>query len=256
MKSIPPSGLRVETLADPEALARRAADLLVACLRRKPDSLFCLASGGTPMRAYELLAACALKRPGLVRRLRLLKLDEWHGLEMDDPATCEAYFRRLLVEPLGLGDRHCGFNSHPAEPEAECDRVRSWLAANGPIDVCVLGLGVNGHIGLNEPAATLQPFAHMARLAPASLKHGMLRQVRTPPRHGLTLGFFELLQSREILLLVSGAEKRKPLGRLLKGGITTAFPASFLWLHPRVTLLCDQPALPEMQNAECRMQNV
>lgn len=231
--------LKPEVSPDHESLSRHAADWVAARLRTRPDALLCLASGGTPTRTYELLAG----QPRLLQRAHLLKLDEWGGLAMNDPATCESYFRRLLPARLGRGQRLHGFRSRPADPEAECRQVRAWLADHGPIDVCILGLGVNGHLGFNEPAAALQPFAHVAKLSATSLNHGMLSSARSRPGYGLTLGMADLLESGEILLLVSGRHKRAVLRRLLAGAVTPRLPASFLWLHPRVTLLCDAAAL-------------
>jgi galactosamine-6-phosphate isomerase len=103
----------------------------------------------------------------------------------------------------------------------------------------VLGLGVNGHLGFNEPGSDLQPHAHVAHLSPASLAHAMLSQTTVRPTFGLTLGMADILQSHRILLLVSGAAKREPLDRLLASPISTQFPASLLSHHASVTLLCD-----------------
>ena len=227
-------------LPNHEAMSRAAVRWLARRLRARPNALLCLASGGTPERTYQLLA----RQPALLRRARLLKLDEWGGLATDDPATCESYFRRLLAEPRRRGQTLHGFRCRRRDPDAECRRVNAWLDANGPLDVCVLGLGVNGHLGFNEPAPALHPFAHVATLSSASLKHGMLSAARERPAYGLTLGMANLLASREILLVVSGPHKRAALRRLLAGGVTTRFPATFLWLHPRVTLLCDEAAIP------------
>lgn len=120
--------------------------------------------------------------------------------------------------------------------------MSAWLAENGPIDLCVLGLGLNGHLGFNEPAKTLQPFAHVAELSATSLSHGMLADGGTRPTYGMTFGIAEILASRSILLIVQGASKREPLRRLLQPGLDPEFPGTFLWLHPRVTLICDEAA--------------
>jgi galactosamine-6-phosphate isomerase len=127
--------------------------------------------------------------------------------------------------------------------ETECARVAKWLDENGPIDLCVLGLGANGHIGFNEPAAFLQPHAHVAQLTDASLAHSMVKRCNTRPTCGLTLGMVDLLRSRHILMLVTGASKRRPLERLISGRITTEFPASLLQLHSDVQLICDTAAM-------------
>jgi galactosamine-6-phosphate isomerase len=183
------------------------------------------------------------REPELFRSLRILKLDEWGGLEMNDPSSCEGQLRDYLIEPLGVSSaRYISFTSNPANPPAECARVGRLLKEEGPIDLCVLGLGMNGHIAMNEPAASLQPWTHIAQLAESTLRHPMLTGSRTVPTYGLTLGMAEILSSREILLLVSGTNKREPLKCLLKREITTNFPASLLWLHPNCTLLCDREA--------------
>jgi galactosamine-6-phosphate isomerase len=232
-----------QIFSDHEQLSRHAADWLFERLRPRPTSLVSLAAGSTPGRTYELLAERGKREPAVVAHARWLKLDEWGGLAMDDPATCEFQLRRTLIAPLSAVDRYTAFESQPAEPAAECARIAGWLAANGPIDLCVLGLGMNGHLGFNEPADRLTPHAHVAELAEASMTHAMLKQTTGRPTFGVTLGIADLIQAREVLLLVSGATKRSPLKRLLSGQIETQFPASFLHLHPRVTALVDAHAI-------------
>jgi len=231
---------------DHEAMSQAAARCLQQELRERPSSLLCLATGGTPGRAYDVLREQARANLSLFRRARLLKLDDWGGLEMDDPGSSEYYLQQHLVRPLRLQRRYTAFLSNPTNPQKECARIRAWLQRHGPIDVCVLGLGLNGHLAFNEPAPFLQPHAHVARLSAASLRHSMVALSRTKPRYGLTLGMADLLQARHVLLLVSGKAKRSPLTRLLQGEgqITPRFPATFLWLHPNVTLLCDRAARP------------
>jgi galactosamine-6-phosphate isomerase len=234
--------IRPDVFADHEAMSRHAAEWLVARLREQPAGLFCLASGSTPTRTYSLLAAHYVTEPALFSEIRVVKLDEWGGLAADDPASCEYHLRRTLIDPLGLGARYVSFNGQAADPQAECARIADLLAVNGPIDTCVLGLGINGHLGFNEPAGELQPDAHVAKLSEASLKHGMLASARSSPTFGLTLGMADLLQARQVLLLVSGGAKAAPMRRLLEGRITTHFPASLLGLHSQVKLYCDAEA--------------
>jgi galactosamine-6-phosphate isomerase len=234
-----------QVFSDHETLSRAAAKCLELRLIEQPKSLFCAATGATPHRTYQLLAERYLDRPSLFEQLHLLKLDEWGGLERDDPASCEQFLRESLVEPLQLQARYTAFDSRPSVPDDECRRVASWLEQHGPIDICVLGLGANGHVGFNEPAAALQPHAHVAALADTSLQHSMLGRARSRPTYGLTLGMADLMSARHILLLVSGAGKRDPLKRLLSGTISTEFPASLLVLHPRVELFCGHDALIE-----------
>jgi galactosamine-6-phosphate isomerase len=229
-------------LSDHEDLSRFAKDQLVQQLRAKPDSIFCLAAGTTPQRTYELFREHYVLEPDLFARLRIIKLDEWGGLAPDDEASCEQFLRRLLIDPLRMHDRYVGFMGRPADGAAECSRIAGWLERHGPIDTCVLGLGMNGHLGFNEPAPALQAHAHVAQLSSASLSHSMLARAKDRPTFGLTLGMADLLHSRHALLLVSGESKRTPLGKLLEGAISTEFPASLLALHLSATLVCDRAA--------------
>lgn len=232
--------LQPQVFADHEALSQHAAAWLAERCVSSPNSLLCLAAGSTPSRTYQLFAEHM--RSGAASELRFIKLDEWGGLTMANAATCEQQLRRELIEPLGAAERYVAFESSPRDPIAECARVANWLTAHGPIALAILGLGVNGHLGFNEPAAALQPHAHIAELSGASLGHVMIQGSTDQPRFGLTLGMADLLQARGVLLLVSGAAKRAPLSRLLTGEISTQYPASLLHLHPRVTLLCDSAA--------------
>jgi galactosamine-6-phosphate isomerase len=237
------SNLNIEVAESYEAMSRQAERLIVAELKSKPPLILCASAGSTPTRTYELLAREYSLQPRLFERMRVIQIDEWGGLPSGSPTTCEADLRAKLLEPLHISkDRFVGFRSDEPEPEAECQRVAHWLGVEGPIDICILGLGQNGHIAMNEPAAAFVAHSHVARLARSSLNHPMLRNFARKPRFGLTIGIGDILRSRKILLLVNGLHKRAALQRLCKPEITTRFPASFLWLHPQVTVLCDRMA--------------
>jgi galactosamine-6-phosphate isomerase len=237
---------RVEVFDDYEAMSRAAAAQIHEALRRKPDLLLCAATGASPTGTYERLADLRNAAPAEFESMRVIKLDEWGGLPMDDFGSCESYLRRHLLEPLGIGDdRYVGFESRPEDGEEECREIREWLDRQGPIDIAVLGLGANGHVALNEPADSLKPFAHVSALDPSSLSHAMLRMSRSRPQYGLTLGLGELLQARRVILLVSGHGKRAVFERWRKAELSTRFPASFLHLHPRLSCLCDREAFED-----------
>ena len=227
---------------DYEAMSHRAAVFIERAARKEPDLLLCLATGSSPTRAYEMLGEAAAKEPSLFSRVTVVKLDEWGGLPPDHPATCETYLRRLVLAPLHVtAERYLGFVGDARPPRAECDRVAAALFGRR-IGLCVLGLGINGHVGFNEPGDALHAHAHVATLAPESQAHPMVRDTGAAVSYGLTLGMADILQSRRVLLLVNGPHKHEPLTRLTTGAITTHFPASLLWLHPDVTCLCDEAA--------------
>jgi len=247
------SPLRIEIVANHEDLSRRAERHVLSALRRKPDLLLGVATGATPARTYERLVARASAASGPFRRLRVLGLDEWLGLPAGHPATCETYIRERILGPLRIPrSRFHGFRAASARPPAEALRLSRWLERHGPIDLCLLGLGRNGHLLMNEPADALRPRAHVATLAESTRRHSMLTGVRLAPRRGLTFGVAEVLRSRNILLLVSGRHKRRALARMLEGTVSTSCPASFLWLHPDVTVLCDRAAAPVPRKGHSR----
>lgn len=221
---------RCSTVAE---LNQKAADIIISELNKKPQSLFCTATGNSPTGIYKLLAE--RKDAINAKGLSLIKLDEWYGLPMDHPASCEYYLQKHLTGPLGITSV-TGFDSN-AEPEAECNRINDYLTNSGPIDICVLGLGQNGHIGFNEPADFLHPHAHLSALSETSLHHPMIQGSGIDVKYGLTLGLADILQSRKIILPVFGQNKRAIMQRLMEGKVSTHLPASLLWLHPNTECL-------------------
>ena len=231
--------MRFTVLPDREALDRAAAALIWEAARAKPDPLICLASGDTPTGTYALLA----QEPEHLASARFIQLDEWAGLGAEDSASCAAYLKRTLLGPLAVPpERRIDFRGDAEDAAAECRRVAAALEAAGPIDLCILGLGLNGHLALNEPAESFDPFCHVATLAEQSRTHPMLAETAAPVRQGLTLGLGDILRARRILLMVSGAAKRAPLAQLAARRVTPTFPASFLWLHGDAVCLCDRDA--------------
>ena len=235
--------LQVCITRDHDAMSKQAASIIVADLKKKPDLLLCASAGATPGQTYTYLAREYARGSKVFDKLRVIQIDEWGGLPKRSPASCETYLRSKLISPLRIGDdRFVGFKSGASRLDAECRRISKWLAAQGPIDICILGLGLNGHIAMNEPAPTLKPAAHVGKLALSSRHHAMLKGLTRKPTYGWTLGVGEILHSRKILLLVSGKSKRKALNRLMAPEVTSRFPVSFLWLHPNATVLCDAEA--------------
>jgi galactosamine-6-phosphate isomerase len=225
-------------------MSRRAAALIIQAIRDNPMLVLCAATGATPLGTYQQLAEEYRVQPDLFAQMRVVKLDEWHALARHDPATCEVFLQNHLLHPLAIPEpRVIGFRSDVTVAEAECRRVAGQVAAWGKIDLCLLGLGVNGHLGLNEPGETLQARCHVARLAESTRGHSMLHAVKQRPAHGMTLGMADLLQSRRILLLVSGSHKRNVLRRMLDGSISTHLPASLLHVHRDTHVLCDREAI-------------
>lgn len=236
--------MQITQCTDYQKMSSQAASLVLEEIQKKPDLLLCAATGSSPEGLYGELARRATSDPLPFSQLRIIKLDEWGGIPEKHPVSCEYFIGEKLLTPLGIpAERYISFASNPENPETECNRIRSRLEREGPIDICILGLGLNGHLGFNEPAPQLEPFSHVATLTEKSLQHSMIASLESKPTYGLTLGMQEILTSRKIIMLVSGKEKREVTEQFIKGKISTHLPASLLWLHQDVECLMDRGAM-------------
>ncbi len=222
-------------------MSRKGFEIVKTEIDRKPDLLFCVASGGSPSGLYSEMTEHHKLDPEFCSSLRVIKLDEWGGLEPGSTFTSEFDVQGKFILPLKISqDRYLTIDPFTDDPAAACAEIKADLKGAGPIDVCILGIGVNGHIGLNEPAEALTPGFHVCKLAETTLNHGMIKALNQPPTFGMTMGVGDILSSKKIILFISGSGKKEAFGRLLKEEVATQFPASLLWLHPNVDVLVDQ----------------
>lgn len=210
-------------------LSLAAADFFYDQIPPNQSFTLCPAAGNTPKQTYGFFVERAKKEKLVVDHIRIVMLDEWLGLPYDHPASCRHQILRELIQPLQVIN-HFTFNCSGDDREIN----RFFQAQEGAVDLCILGLGSNGHIALNEPGDTLQPYCHRAFLSEESQGHPMIQEVDPKPKFGITLGMQEILNSKSILLLVSGISKKKAFSEMITKNISTKLPASFLWLHPKV----------------------
>ncbi len=235
-----PSGIRFTRFKDSTALANAAAELVLSQLRRASRLLFCPAAGSSPIETYKILANRAAENHTLFNRVHLVMLDEWLGLPDSHPSTFLFQIQSQLIEPLKI--THSQLFHSDRDPLPQAKEMSRFLDVEGPLDLTLLGLGRNGHLGLNEPGEHMVPSTHVALLKPETLEHPMIQDVLEKPTHGITLGMKEILESTNILLLVSGENKRAVLKKLRHQEVTPTFPASFLWLHRGVECFYDAAA--------------
>ena len=225
-------------------MSKRGFEWIKEAVDKKPNLLFCVASGGSPSGSYAELAAYREQHPDFGSALRVIKLDEWGGLEANSPFTSELDVQRKFVQPMGISqDRYWTLDPYTQNPEGECAAMEQVLEREGPLDICILGIGVNGHIALNEPGEEHQLPFHVSQLADSTLANGMLKTLQQPPSFGMTIGLRGILQAKLILLFVAGSGKKEAFEQLKQEQVRGQFPASFLWLHPNVQVLVDQTAV-------------
>lgn len=225
-------------------MSHLSCDSIISDLKENPKRLICAATGNSPLGLYKNFASIYKDEPEIFKELAIVKLDEWGGINSEELNSCETFILQKILGPLNISeDRYISFKSNPVSPEKECDRVQGQIQKKGTIDICILGLGQNGHIGFNEPAKVLTPNCHVAQLSQESLQHQMVNTMKNGPTYGLTLGMGDILQSKKIILLLTGSDKKSVIDKLLTKKITTYLPASFLWLHGNVECYIDLNAI-------------
>lgn len=222
-----------------EQMSKAAAASISEMLGHKRDAVLCTATGNSPTGLYREWVSAAQSNPGLFAAARIVKLDDWLGVPPDHPASCDYYLRHNVVDPLRISsDRYLAFRPDAADPAQECERVQTELDRRA-LDVCILGLGVNGHVGLNEPAPSLEIGCHVARLTDETRTHGLLATLDVKPTHGVTLGIGDILRARKIVLLITGRGKERAFAALLAGKLTTALAVSLLAVHADLDVFVD-----------------
>jgi glucosamine-6-phosphate deaminase len=224
------------------ALARRIAD----ALGEKRSLVLGLASGRTPVEAYAELRRMHAAGDGDWSRASTFNLDEFAGLGASHPGSFRQFMQRHLFNGVNVSSSRVHFlNGAAADLEAECNRYESAIRAAGGIDLQILGIGGNGHIGFNEPGDALFVRTHRVALLPSTRRDNAALFGDDParvPTEALSMGIGTILQARRIVLVATGATKTECIAQTLNGRITTHLPASLLQVHPDVELLLDREA--------------
>lgn len=274
--------MEVVVVADPGEGVALVAGAIAALVARRPAAVLGLATGGSPEPLYDELARRSAAGEVDLRRVEAFLLDEYVGLPPSHPASYRAVIRRQVVEPLGLDPtRVHGPDGRAGDLAAECRRYDASIAAAGGVDLQLLGIGVDGHIGFNEPGSSLGSRTRLKTLteqtvadnrrfftgggtgggtggdeaSPAADATDATHATGAPrdtdragacegevPRHVLTQGIGTILEARHLVLMAWGAAKAPAVARTVEGPLTAMVPASALQLHPHATVVVDEAA--------------
>ncbi|WP_213815976.1 glucosamine-6-phosphate deaminase [Glaciihabitans sp. dw_435] len=235
-------------VSDMAAAGELAADAILALVAQKPDAVLGLATGSTPLAVYRALAA----KGADLSRVRGFALDEYVGLPPGHPESYRAVITRDVVEPLGLdpalvrvpGDRG------PLET-AGADYERAIIEAGG-IDLQILGIGTDGHIGFNEPGSSFASLTRVKTLT-AQTREDNARFFDSPadvPVHCITQGLGTIQRARHLVLLAFGEGKAAAIAAAVEGPITASSPGSAIQLHAHVSVLVDEAAASRLANVD------
>lgn len=230
--------MNITIVNDYEELSQKASEILYEEIEKNDGLRCCLATGSSPTGMYEKFCERILENKKDISKVDWVKLDEWVGIPLANSSSCESYIRKYILNPLEIKeDNYLSLNSESKDLVGECKRVEDELRKQA-IDVCILGLGVNGHLGLNEPSTSLSVSTHIVELDSKSKQHPMLSNQKVTK--GISLGMSAILQSKKIIFLVSGRSKVDAYKNLMKKNISTLNPASLLWLHNNVELIVEK----------------
>ena len=223
-----------------DQMCRRAANLISAQIILKEDCVIGLATGSTPLGIYSLLAYWYQKSDLDFSQVRTVNLDEYCGIPFEDPQSYHYFMRANLFSKINISPINTHIpNGLAADVQAECKRYDALISGLGGIDLQLLGIGRNGHIGFNEPADVFSKNTTCVTLSEDTIVSNarFFKGIADVPRSAITMGMQSIMGSRKIILAASGKEKEEIVHQAMNGPITPKIPASILQLHPDTTIL-------------------
>jgi glucosamine-6-phosphate deaminase len=236
--------MNIEIVSSYDALSDRAAAIMLAAIRSKPSLVLGLPTGRTPEGMYARVVATCTRQYHCFRDVTTFNLDEYAGIPPTHPGSYRVYMHEHLFHAIDIDAARTHIpRGDAADLAAECTRYEAAIREAGGIDLTFLGLGQNGHIGFNEPGTPFDARTRVIKLTESTRKaNASLFEDGSVPDCAITMGIGTILESRAIVLLASGASKRAAVARLRSGDVDESFPASALWRHPNVTVICDEDA--------------
>ena len=241
--------MRIIITRNYEELSRRAASFVAGQLKEKPSSVLCFATGSTPLGAYEEIAKLHKKGEADFSKVFTFNLDEYYGLADDHPQSYHYFMSEHLFRHVNIKKGKSLIPDGKVRNIEEYCKQYEWeIKQKGGIDLQLLGLGSDGHIGFNEPASSLGSRTRLKTLDEQTVKDNsrFFNSEKDVRRYVLTMGIGTIMEARKIVLLVSGENKASILQKVVEGPVTSMVPASALQLHPNAVLIADEPAASKL----------
>lgn len=237
--------MQIIKVKDYKELSRKASSILASQLILKPKSVIGLATGSTPIGTYEELIR--LYKEGIISFSEVItfNLDEYCGLESSDINSYCNFMKTKLFNHIDIKEENINIPNGVAEDvQRECEDYEKKIEKSGGVDIQLLGIGRNGHIGFNEPSSKFQSKTFLVNLDEDTINANsrFFNSIEDVPKQAISMGIKTIMSSKKILLLASGEEKAEILYRTIYGDIIPEIPASILQLHPDVTIITDEKA--------------
>ncbi|HEX2968964.1 MAG TPA: glucosamine-6-phosphate deaminase [Bacteroidales bacterium] len=225
-------------------LSLATAELIADIISDKPDSLLCFPAGETSIGTFKELIRLNKERQISFSKCRIVGLDEWVGLGEMRSENCFSFLKKHFFDHIDLSsERMCFFNSESSDLQHEVEETDNFIKEYSPIDMILLGAGMNGHLGLNEPGSSFDLCSHLVELDNTTKSTGQKYfSGKVKLSRGITIGLKQILESKTAILQLSGKHKALVAGRMLKDEVSVRFPASALKLHQNSYLMIDKDA--------------
>ena len=226
-----------------DEMSKRAAKIIAAQVTIKSDSVLGFATGSTPIGLYSELGRMYSEEEVDFSEVTTFNLDEYYPIKKSNEQSYDYFMRKNLFSKINVKDENIHLpNGEAEDPQKECEFYEKMIEKSGGIDLQVLGIGRNGHIGFNEPNSVLVPSTHLTKLTENTINSRFFDSFDDVPKQALTMGISTILNAKKIIILASGANKRKAVAELINGEINPKNPATMLKTHHDVTLFCDKEA--------------
>ena len=233
-----------------ESISARAAESVIEVIRSKKHTVLCTASGDSPAGLYKKLVAYIQQNNIDISGVTFIGLDEWLGMNGNDEGSCRYNLNNQFFHPLNVEEKNIAFfDGRALDPKMECKRIDDAIEAYGGIDMAIVGLGMNGHVGMNEPGTSPDLHSHVAEIDPITQQVGQKYfKEKKEISGGLTLGIDNLMEADNVMLVVSGNKKAEILKKVLEEEISEKLPASLLRNHPNFSVYADAEAASLLKN--------
>lgn len=241
--------MRIIETKDYDDMSRKAANIISAQVILKPDSVLGLATGSSPIGTYDQLVDWYNKGDLDFSQVRSVNLDEYRGLDRENDQSYYYFMHKHLFDRVNIDVDNTNVpDGTEPDAEKECKRYEELIRSYGGVDLQLLGLGHNGHIGFNEPAASFATETHCVDLTESTIEANkrFFASADDVPRQAYTMGIGTIMRARKILVVVSGADKAEIVAKAFFGEVTPEVPASILQFHPDVTIVADEAALSKI----------
>lgn len=236
--------MQISIYKDYPTLSLHAANTIIELVKQKPDAVLCLAAGDTPRLTYDTVTERAANERLDFGQCTFVGLDEWVGIPPENEGSCHYFLQKHLFDPLHISeDKIHLFDALSTDLNHECRKMNDLISSLGGIDFMLVGIGMNGHIGFNEPGVSPDLYAHVVDLDEATRIVGQKYFAQqTSLSKGITLGLNHLLEARQVILVANGAKKAAVIKQTVEGPITPALPATIMRKHFNARVMVDEQA--------------